>query len=258
MGGSRPEGKQSIQKVRGRVEIQTNVQVGLLRTESVEGQLSWGTLKYQPNVFSVHTVCFDCIVLIEHTSDTQIDKQLLANTTYKTFSSWMYGWWQTEWLLRRAFSYCSRESLQPPALSVTPYGSYYMYTVNKHTYREKHKTLHRLCSRWLFYMSLGYGETSLYKNMLQADAHLSPWLRYLLSHVLRLKDYAAQKLRHREREEKTSSIYSCMSPLLGSHVWHQSIHSREILHSQHAWKQRNKHAQYTVHIKDFKESLIEP
>lgn len=47
-----------------------------------------------------------------------------------------------------------------------------------------------------------------------------------------------------ERKKK-SSIYSCKSPLLGLHVRHQSIHSREILHSQPTWKQRNKHAQYT-------------
>lgn len=45
--------------------------------------------------------------------------------------------------------------------------------------------------------------------------------------------------------KKTSSIYSCTSPLLGLHVQHQSVHSRKILHSQHAWKQRNKHAQYS-------------
>lgn len=45
--------------------------------------------------------------------------------------------------------------------------------------------------------------------------------------------------------KKTSSIYSCASPPLGLHVQHQSIHSREILHSQHTRKRRNKHAQYT-------------
>lgn len=56
-----------------------------------------------------------------------------------------------------------------------------------------------------------------------------------------LRDYTAQK----QWGEKTSSIYSCVSSLLGLHVQHQSIRSRKILHSQHASKQRDKHAQYT-------------
>lgn len=63
-----------------------------------------------------------------------------------------------------------------------------------------------------------------------------------------MHSYAETHILHRSgatERKKKSSIYSCKSPLLGLHVRHQSIHSREILHSQPTWKQRNKHAQYT-------------
>lgn len=61
-----------------------------------------------------------------------------------------------------------------------------------------------------------------------------------------LKEYATQK---QQRE-----IYSCVSSLLGLHAQHQSIHSGEILHSQHKRNKRNKHP--NIHIRDFDKSLI--
>lgn len=48
-----------------------------------------------------------------------------------------------------------------------------------------------------------------------------------------------------QKQKKSSTIYSCVSPLLVLHAQHQSIHSREMFHSLHKGKQRNKHAQYT-------------